>query len=216
MRKYPKINSVFMRDPATNHRTFTEEYAHPAFEYLKGSLWEWTEKVDGTNIRIEWDPGISVCIGGRNENSQTPPHLLDYLQATFSPDALAAALPEADTRALTLYGEGYGPKIQKGGELYRPTPGFILFDVQVGDLWLERSSVVDIASKLSIPVAPVLLVGTIDEAIAITRDVDMPSVVSTTLERRRIEGLVGRPKVTLLDRQGNRIITKLKVKDFPR
>ncbi len=53
MREYHKIQTVFLRDPETNHRTLLEgQYAEPAFEFLAGNRWVFTEKVDGTNIRI--------------------------------------------------------------------------------------------------------------------------------------------------------------------
>lgn len=55
MKTYPKIPSVFVRDEKT-HKFIDGQFRCPEFEYLQDNLWLWTEKVDGTNIRVIWDP----------------------------------------------------------------------------------------------------------------------------------------------------------------
>ena len=53
MYEYHKIVTVWERDPETNHKYLkTGVWAEPEFEYLKDCVWLWTEKVNGTNIRI--------------------------------------------------------------------------------------------------------------------------------------------------------------------
>ena len=53
MKEYHKIHTVFKRDPANKYRTLLMgEYSHPEFAYLRYNDWVFTEKVDGTNIRI--------------------------------------------------------------------------------------------------------------------------------------------------------------------
>ena len=50
MKEYHKIQTVFKRDPETNHRTLLEgQYSMPEFEYLANNQWVFTEKIDGTN-----------------------------------------------------------------------------------------------------------------------------------------------------------------------
>ena len=52
---------------------------------------------------------------------------------------------------VTLYGEGFGAKIQKGGGNYIPNgQSFILFDVVIDGWLLQRKNVQDIATKLGI------------------------------------------------------------------
>ena len=83
MEKYHKIQSVFKRDPATKNRHFLMgEYACPEFELLKDIEWVWTEKVDGTNIRIIWD-GHKVTFNGKTDNAQIPAKLIATLQELF-------------------------------------------------------------------------------------------------------------------------------------
>jgi len=57
MSEYPKIQSIFKRDELTHK--FLSEFSLPEFEYLQLNIWEFTEKIDGTNIRIIWDSRIA-------------------------------------------------------------------------------------------------------------------------------------------------------------
>ena len=134
MNEYHKIQTVFKRDPATNMKTLLmSQYALPEFFYLRDCEWVFTEKVDGTNIRVFWKDG-KISVGGKTDNAQMPMPLLSGLEALFSTKGDAMAEQFEDD--VCLYGEGYGAKIQKGGGNYRPDQGFVLFDVRVGQWWL--------------------------------------------------------------------------------
>lgn len=209
MQEYHKIQTLYLRDPATNHKTLlVGEFARPEFAYLADRPWTFTEKVDGTNIRVGFD-GTTVSFGGRTNDAQIPSPLFAHLLATFTAEALFVVFGAG---SVTLYGEGYGPKIQKGGGRYRVDPGFILFDVVVGDVWLERANVEDIAGKLGIPAVPVVGEGTVYDAVDFVRaGFTSRCATDATLES---EGIVFRPKVELFDRRGQRVISKLKAKDF--
>ena len=79
MKPYHKIKTVFKRDPATKFRTLLwNQYACPKFALLRNCEWLFTEKIDGTNIRVHWD-GTKVRFGGRTINAQIPTFLLDVL-----------------------------------------------------------------------------------------------------------------------------------------
>ena len=206
MKEYHKIQSIFKRDEKT-HKFIEGEWSLPEFYYLRDNQWTMTEKIDGTNIRIGWIPGVGKKIGGRTDNAQIPTFLLTRLEELF-PDELLLTLFR-DT-AVTLYGEGYGAKIQKGGGNYIADGcDFILFDVMIGDWWLERSNVEDIARKLNIDVVPIIGEGTIDNAIK-----RIKYGVKSTFGDFMAEGLVLKPSVELFARNGKRIVTKIKHKDF--
>ena len=79
MNKYPKIHTLWKRDPERKMVVMPGEYALPEIEMLANLPWEWTEKIDGTNIRIGWD-GEDVAYGGRTDKAQIPKHLLEYLR----------------------------------------------------------------------------------------------------------------------------------------
>jgi len=203
--QYHKIQTVFKRDPENNFKTLLEgEYSLPEFEYLRRNEWTWTEKVDGTNIRVMWD-GEKVTFGGKTERAQIPANLFQRLQELFPNEFLKGL----ELPPMTLYGEGFGARIQKGGGNYIPKGvSFCLFDVFC-DMWLERDNVFDISTKLAIPVAPMMGRGTLDQ---------MEDFVRHGFDSYwgpfEAEGIVARPSVELLTRRGHRVITKLKTKDF--
>lgn len=208
MKEYHKIEAVFERDLAGSKKVCIGRFRNKAVEFLADNQWVFTEKIDGTNIRVHWD-GHKVEFGGRTERAQIPATLLNYLNETFLGDATEEIFEQKfDTTEATLYGEGYGAGIQKGG-LYRPDVSFILFDVFIGSVWLERENVEDIAKAFGIDVVPIVGRGTIAEAVEFVRS-NPPSTIGTA----HMEGVVARPAVELLDRRGRRIITKIKVKDF--
>lgn len=203
---YHKIDSVYLRDPNNNHKTFLEgEWARPEFGYLADLKWDWTEKIDGTNIRINLHTGE---IGGRTERAEIPAFLLPTLEEIRD---RAATVPDLTDTQLVLYGEGCGPKIQSG-KMYGDTHRFVLFDVyaQPAGIFLARDDVEDIGRTLDIPVVPILDRGTLPQAILMCR-FDPPQ---SKIGEGHAEGFVLRPHVELRDRQGERIITKVKVRDF--
>lgn len=203
---YHKINSIFKRDE--KGKFILGEWSLPEYEYLQNNQWVWTEKVDGTNTRILWD-GKKITLGGRTENAQIPSPLITALQNLFVGEQLASLFPaqEKDT-TICFFGEGYGPKIQSGGK-YRSDTGFVLFDVKIGDWYLKRKDVEDIAKQLDLEIVPVVGQGTINEAIEFVKNGFLSNWGDFISE-----GLVIRPQVELKTRAGERVITKIKHVDF--
>lgn len=202
MKEYHKIQTVFLRDPETKFKTLLEsQWAKPEFGWLANNEWVMTEKVDGTNIRVIWD-GATVQFAGKTDRAQIPAPLLEHLYGHFTPSRFNGLDP------MTLYGEGYGAKIQKGGGNYRPDQHFILFDVFCG-LWLERENVHDIACTVDCEVVPVATSGPLEKMVNLCRN-----GFQSMWGDFQAEGLVARPAIELLNRRGERIITKLKCKDF--
>jgi len=68
----------------------------------------------------------------------------------------------------------------------------------------------DVARKLDIGAAPVVFEGTLLEAVELVRSKTLKSTWGDFLS----EGLVLRPKVPLCNRDGSRVITKIKHRDF--
>lgn len=207
MVEYHKIQSVFKRDEKTR-KFLIGQYSKPEFEYLKDNVWIFTEKVDGTNIRVNWFPELRYpSFGGRTENAQIPTFLYDKLNELFTNDKFKTLYPETP---MTLYGEGYGAKIQKsGGNYISDGVDFILFDVMIESWWLKREDVEDIAKKLGIKTVPVISQGSLADAMVMIKDGLLSQWGSFYAE-----GLVLKPQVELKDRAGRRIITKMKRRDF--
>ena len=207
MNEYHKIQTVFKRDMQKNGKTLLEgQWTLPEFEYLAGNRWVFTEKIDGTNIRVMFKGG-AVTFGGKTDNAQIPAQLVARLNDRFLP--MAAQLQEVFGCDACLYGEGYGAKIQKGGSNYRPDQDFVLFDVRVGEWWMQRVDVEDIAEKLGVDVVPIIGEGTLHDAIAQAK-----AGIGSTWGAFQAEGIVARPKTEMNTRNGHRIITKIKCRDF--
>jgi len=209
MKTYPKIQTIFKRDMQNKGRIMPGVYSTPEIEYLAGNRWEFTEKVDGTNIRIIWQRGESRRFGGKTDNAQIPARLVERLEYLFPLEKLDSQI-NAEVDALTLYGEGHGAKIQKGGGNYKPDGvDFVLFDVLVDEWWLERSDVENVADCLGINAVPVLGSGPLNLAVKMAEE-----GFDSEWGKFLAEGIVLRPTVELKTRAGHRIITKIKHKDF--
>lgn len=204
--KYQKIKTVFKRDMSNNGKIMEDTFALPEFEYLQYNRWYYTEKVDGTNIRVYWDGNITF--GGRTDNAQIPTFLLSRLQEMFGDNEVFR--DKFGDNNVCLYGEGYGAKIQKvGGNYISNGVDFVLFDVRIGDWWLKREDVEDIAQYLGIETVPVIGEGTLWDMVNFVRD-----GFQSQWGDFEAEGVVAKPCLPLLSRNGQRIITKLKCKDF--
>ncbi|WP_300924565.1 RNA ligase family protein [uncultured Clostridium sp.] len=208
MKEYHKIDAIFKRDETT--KKVIEEYRNEEVEFLKDCIWQFTEKVDGTNIRVHWD-GHRVEFGGRTDKAQIPVHLVNKLNELFGGPAneelFEQKFGEAD---VILYGEGYGPKIQNGA-FYRDDVSFILFDAQVGETYLKRDAIEDIAIYFNIDIIPILFEGTLTKGIEYVKK-HPQSVIAKN--GAMMEGVVARPKVELRTRMGKRIIVKIKWEDM--
>jgi hypothetical protein len=214
MNQYHKINSLFKRDQ--KGKLLLNEYSRPEFEYLKNCSWVLTEKVDGTNIRVMYDPKVPslggeklipwVSFNGKTDNAQMPAPLVAKLRELFPVEIFQDVF---DCR-VCLYGEGFGAKIQKGGGNYiKDAVDFVLFDVKIEEWWLKREDIEDIATRLGIQVVPIIDEGTLGF---------MENLCRTGFKSQWgdfiAEGIVAKPAVELKTRSGERIITKLKYKDF--
>lgn len=208
MSEYHKIQSIFKRDMDSRSKTLIEgDWTLPEFEYLAGNVWTFTEKVDGTNIRVIFKGG-EITYGGRTDSAQIPAQLVSRLNGRFLPLAGTLAEMFADGDAV-LYGEGYGAKIQKGGGNYRADQDFVLFDVRVGPWWLQRRDVEDVASKLGLDLVPVIGEGTLHDAVKMAK-----AGIRSMWGDFQAEGIVARPKTELNTRSGHRLIAKIKCRDF--
>ena len=203
---YHKIQTVFKRDMGGKKKTLIEgQWTLPEFKYLANNLWVFTEKVDGTNIRVMFKDG-AVTFGGKTDSSLIPAQLVKRLNETFLP--LAEKMGEIFDGDACLYGEGYGPKIQNGDK-YRKDQDFVLFDVRCGDWWLQRKDVEDVATRLGIDAVPIIGAGSLLDAVNWAK-----RGFCSTWGEFEAEGIVARPSVELFTRNGSRIIAKIKCRDF--
>lgn len=262
---YQKINTVFYRDENNIIMPF-EELCTPELQWLRENnikLYA-TEKVDGTNCRIEvtmddiihsrdmagendygkWEDGVcfNVEYKGKTDNANMPKTLQKVFDEKYPKEKVLSALGlksfipfsefadhnwvdkdnEGNVTGInidkvpkiwTIYGEGYGEGIQKGGRYLKGKNDFIVFDVKVNEIWLQPENVKEIASKLDAQYVPEYGPMTIDEAMNVCRFMDWKSQIAED-KTLPIEGIVLKTPLGFLDRMGRRIICKIKVEDF--
>ena len=215
--KYHKILSLFKRNMEGDKKFIIGEWTTPELKYLKDKDWIFTEKIDGTNVRVIWD-GNEITLAGRSDNAQLPVFLIHRLNDLFTKGEQREKMLEVFPRIeeldgeieVVFYGEGYGAKIQKGGENYiADGVDFVLFDISINGLYLERENVEGIAKSLGLDIVPIIGHGTLDEAIDLVK-----KGFNSKWGEFLAEGIVARPRVELRTRRGDRIITKVKYRDF--
>ena len=112
MKEYEKIETLYVRDDKTK-KLVEGKFRNETVELLKDIDWEFTEKIDGTNIRIYWD-GHKVSYYGRTDKAQIPSQLMNRLIELFGGDISEEMFEQKfGDMPVMLIGEGYGAKIQK-------------------------------------------------------------------------------------------------------
>ena len=191
---------------------------------------------------------FSVEYKGKTDNAVLPKMLEDFMKTTYTPDVIfnglgikefipvseffehnwlaldentKEAIPDINRvpKMYTIYGEGYGVKIQACGSQYLKDSNKVIgFDVKVtynnGDeLYLLNKNRDEIMNKMGMPIVPTIGYFTIQEAI----DYVKRGFVSHVAENNKAfiaEGLVCKSPVGLKNRQGQRIIFKVKTCDW--
>lgn len=199
----------------------------PKIEYVIDTVnnieYEETNEILGVNF--------DVTIKGKTDNAQIPKELQKYMEDNYPADKVLNALGLKEFIPVkefidhkwndiadvpikyTIYGEGYGRKIQKaGGNYIKDGVGFRVFDVKVNDLYLLTDARDEIATKLGAPIVPFIGYFTLDEAIEFVRKGFKTSLWDN--KDMYEEGLVLRTDLGLKNRHGERLIVKIKYEDF--
>lgn len=210
MDTYHKINTVFKR--TENGKIMQGIYSIPELEYLKLNDWYFTEKVDGINIRIIINGESEVDIRGRTDKADLNKNWVAALEieANKISEKVNDLFEEAINKKVPIcfYGESYGSNILRGKK-YREDCGFVLFDIKIGNTWQPRNVLEDAAKYIGLDVVPIISAGTLIDGISLVR-----TGFNSTWGDFIAEGVVAKPMVELNTRQGKRIITKIKHKDF--
>ncbi len=217
-----KINTLWKRDEKT-HKIIEDNFSKEEFNSVK--MWDVSEKINGTNIRITYDRTGNIQFDGKTDNAQIPAKLYAYLQSRFTVELMKIVFPleitELDSelqnqksQIVILFGEGVGAGIKGSGNYFKDRGiGFILFDVYIDGWWIERKNIVDIANKLGVKYAPELGMMDLQSAIDLVKQERNSSIAEITMIA---EGVVARSHPLMLFRDGNPIMWKLKVVDYKR
>ena len=212
-KEYQKIGNVFKFDE--KFRTIVG--LNEPYETLKNIIWQGTEKIDGTNIRIHWD-GHDIEFAGHTDKAQIPPKLQAYLESVFKVPEMEYIFEQVFGESeVYIFGEGFGAGIQKSGGDYVENGtdvSFIVFDVQIDGWDLDRKNTTDVATKLGLPSVPVCFEGTLDEAKAYVAEHHMSTLNGG---KHEMEGLVLVPRdIQLYDKKHHLIKCKCKYRDMVR
>lgn len=183
-------------------------YRSSLLEYLADSPWVYTRKIDGANLRVQWN-GEQALWNGKSDKFQCSADLTDYMNRTFLEEIFEEKFGR--DKVVTLFGEHMGPKVQ-GNELGLERDEFVLYDANVNGTWLSGESIVEIAEYFNIR--------TVYDF--------MPNEVKPTRSLRELiidcaggafsewEGIVATPLIEMRDQAGNRVIVKIKNRDYQR
>lgn len=221
--EYSKIETLYDRDG--KHFVIVGKLRRPEFGNIK--RWSITEKLHGRNTRISlYDNGV-VDYGGKTDEAEMPPELLEYLKNTFPVEKMKVALwlpNKPIPKQATIYGEAYGPGMVPGSGLYRKDISFRLFDCLIDVYWLDRNNIEDVARKLGVKCVPLL--GIIDFLPTNVQEIEyllernkqnLVAIEEGDSKSVRSEGIVAKCEPMVFYREGEKLkrtMWKLKIKDF--
>ena len=210
MKEYHKIETLYKFNQETKKFDIGNFY-NKSVEILKNNQWLFTEKIDGTNLRIWWN-GHTLTYGGRTDNANFSKREIEYIE-TFLVNEYKTVIFEQlfQEKEVMVYGELYGSGIQNGG-LYTNGEGyaFRVFDIEIDSIFLTYDNAFAITTQeLNYDFVPIVMKSNIQEAVDYVLETD-----KSTFSEAKLEGLVGKPLGDFRDRLGKRIIVKIKKKDL--
>ena len=186
----------------------TECYRSPLLAYLADSPWVYSRKVDGENIRIQWD-GEQALWNGKSNAFQCSAEFTDYMNRTFLEEIFEEKLGR--DKVVTIFGEKMGPKTQ-GNELGLGKEELVIFDVNINGAWLCGEDVVDVADYFRARTVFDFMPGALHESKTLRELIEM----CAKGDFKDWEGIVATPLVECRDQKGSRVIVKIKTKDYLR
>lgn len=165
------------------------------------------EKIHGTSAHVGATNGKLVVFSGGESHER--------FSGLFDKDKLLASLLAISEEPIVLFGEAYGGKQQGMSHTYGAELKFIVFDVKIGEAWLNVENAHDVANKVGLEFVSYKRIPTDLAAIDAERDADSEQAVRNGVGVGKIrEGIVLRPIDECSDHRGNRIITKHKRDEF--
>lgn len=186
-----------------------EAYRSPLLAYLAESPWVYSRKVDGENIRIQWN-GEQALWNGKSNAFQCGAEFTEYMNNTFLEEIFEEKFGR--DKVVTLFGEKMGPKTQ-GKELKLTQDKVILFDVNINGTWLSGEDVLEIARCFGGDTVFDYM-----ERHSFGPAMNLREMIEACAngEFKDWEGIVATPLVEMRDQAGQRVIVKIKNKDYLR
>ena len=220
VKKYPKIRSLFKRD---NQFKFTENYTSTSLQEFSEKNFKWScyEKIDGMNMRIYCNyEREEFKYFGRTDSADIPEHLKPELDkiiesAKKNKEEIKQTL---QFNIFVLFGEGFGHKIQKGGLYLGKETACHAFDGyayivtkenQYKGFWLDEKKLDALLKILKVEKVPSFGHITTGSAVEMVKK-GFASKYGTA----KAEGLILKTDFPVFDSFGERLIFKVKTKDF--
>lgn len=206
---YGKISAPFGRKCPTDRLVDKTIYAKPwmTIFYEENALMYASEKIDGTNVGIKWD-GDRVSFVGHTDKSTFCPRYLAYLNERFGTPQFESVLEEVfGEQSAFIFGEGVSKDYSH--HYGYPDGEFIMYDICCDGKFWNRDPVHNVSKKFGMMCPHEELMPFMD-AIEFVQSRPYSWLDPT----HRMEGLVLRPRVELFTNNGDRVICKVKVRDF--
>ncbi len=207
--KYSKIYTIFERD---KHFKIVKGVLNPKLDGIENiKNFVVTSKIDGTNCGIILTPEKEILVRKRSDiiKDDNEHHL--YFEAIKDIDMQKIKNYFEDSKSLiTIFGEACGDNIQKQGKTYGDTKHFRLFDVKVGDNFFDWNDLVKFSKATGIQLVEWKKIEGKD---IFDYDYWLKKLQADN-KSKYVEGYVVRSNPLLLNKFGERMIFKIKFKDF--
>ena len=177
---------------------------------LQMTPWQFKRKLDGENLRVFWD-GEQALWNGKSNKYQCGAELTDFMNNTFIEEIFEEKFGR--DKKVYLFGEHMGPKSQ-GNELGLTKSEFVLYDVNINGFWLPSEDIKEIAKYFNIKTCYDFMP---DEDVCNFTG-SLYNLINATADGRfkDWEGIVATPCVECRYQNGDRVIVKIKNKDYLR
>lgn len=186
-------------------------YREPELEYLSKNLWAYKRKLNGENMRVLWN-GEQAIWNGKTNDFQTNDETTEYMNATFVEEIFEEKFGRE--KQVLFFGERMAPDSQ-GNELKLEKVEFVLFDVKIGDTWLEPENLRAVAKYFNIRTCYDFMRAKDEKKNYIDTLENLINAV-TRGDFKEWEGIVASPVIGLYNRKGERLICKIKNHDYLR
>lgn len=170
------------------------------------------EKIHGSSANIHLtnggQPNFNIKYYGGGQSQVR-------FEAIFNKEDLQTKLLALNQPMVSIYGEVYGGSCQKMSDTYGKDLKFVVFDIQIGDLWLDVPNMDECARSLGLDVVHWEKVPTDPEILNALRDAPSVQALNNGMgANKKREGIVLRPPIEVTKNNGARIIAKHKRDDF--
>lgn len=166
------------------------------------------EKIHGTSAHISFDGNIIKFFSGGSKHENFV-NLFNYESLITKFNEIYTGTP------ITIYGEAYGGKLQGMSDTYGNELKFIVFDIQIGDCWLNVESANRLALSFGLEFVHHVKVETTLENLNKEMERDSVQGIRNGMgEGHPSEGIVIRPLIEVTLNNGNRVIVKHKKDKF--